>query len=31
MSQEALAEISGLSPRTVQRIENENRNPSGDS
>ncbi len=30
-SQEALAEISGLSLRTVQRIENENRNPSGDS
>ncbi|WP_052670790.1 helix-turn-helix domain-containing protein [Draconibacterium sediminis] len=30
-SQEALAEISGLSIRTVQRIENENRNPSGDS
>lgn len=30
-SQEALAEISGLSLRTVQRIENENKNPSGDS
>lgn len=30
-SQEALAEISGLSLRTVQRIENENQNPSGDS
>lgn len=30
-SQEALAEISGLSLRTVQRIENENRNPSGDT
>lgn len=30
-SQEALAEISGLSIRTVQRIENEDRNPSGDS
>ncbi|WP_319480959.1 helix-turn-helix domain-containing protein [uncultured Draconibacterium sp.] len=30
-SQEALAEISGLSLRTVQRIENENRNPSGES
>ena len=30
-SQEALAEIAGLSLRTVQRIENENSNPSGDS
>lgn len=30
-SQEALAEISGLSLRTVQRIENENKNPSGDT
>lgn len=30
-SQEALAEISGLSLRTVQRIENEGKNPSGDS
>ena len=30
-SQEALAKISGLSLRTVQRIENENRNPSGDT
>lgn len=30
-SQEALAEIAGLSLRTVQRIENENKNPSGDS
>lgn len=30
-SQEALATISGLSLRTVQRIENENKNPSGDS
>lgn len=31
LSQEALAEIAGLSLRTVQRIENENKNPSGDS
>ena len=31
LSQDALAEIAGLSLRTVQRIENENKNPSGDS
>ncbi len=30
-SQEGLAGIAGLSLRTVQRIENENSNPSGDS
>lgn len=31
LSQDALAQIAGLSLRTVQRIESENRNPSGDS
>ena len=30
-SQEALGEISGLSLRTIQRIEKENKNPSGDT
>ncbi|NHE58642.1 helix-turn-helix domain-containing protein [Cyclobacterium plantarum] len=30
-SQEALAELAGLSLRTIQRVENENRKPSGDS
>ena len=31
MSQEALAEESGLSLRTIQRIENGDTNPTGDS
>lgn len=31
LSQEALAGLAGLSLRTVQRIENENKNPSGDT
>ncbi|MBD0833190.1 helix-turn-helix domain-containing protein [Aestuariibaculum sediminum] len=31
LSQEALANIAGLSLRTIQRIENENKNPSGDT
>lgn len=30
-SQEALAKIAGVSLRTIQRIENENKNPSGDT
>ena len=31
LTQEALAKTAGLSLRTIQRIENENKNPSGDT
>lgn len=31
LSQEALSEIAGLSLRTIQRIEKENKNPSADT